>query len=121
MNFYIEFPIKKGSETPHLINLIQQETTEGYLFKFTHNAYGETMEAYPNDEFDIAGGYISFPINSLLAEETAHIRVEWTWYKSSGTILSQEKDERYAEGDYTKNGFEHMPTGLRDITKALVR
>ena len=121
MNFYIEFPIKKGSETPHLINLIQQETTEGYLFKFTHNAYGETMEAYPNDEFDIAGGYISFPINTVVKENEANLRVEWTWYKTYGVITSTETEIKGIERTYKKDGFEHMPKTQTQKTMAVIR
>lgn len=121
MNLYVIFPMKNNSETPHMVNLVQKETEKGYLFRLTHNSYGENLEEGKAEEYVMAGGYISFPINSLLAEETAHIRVEWTWYKSSGTILSQEKEERHAEGDYTKGGFEHMPKGLREMSKARVR
>ena len=121
MNLYIEFPIKKGSETPHLINLIQQETTEGYLFKFTHNAYGETMEANPNDEFDIAGGYISFPINTVVKENEANLRVEWTWYKTYGVGTSTETEVKGIEGTYKKDGFEHMPKAQTQKTMAVIR
>lgn len=121
MNLYIEFPIKTGSETPHLINLIQQETKEGYLFKFTHNAYGETMEAYPNDEFDIAGGYISFPINTVIKENEANLRVEWTWYKTYGVGTSTETEVKGIEGTYKKDGFEHMPKAQTQKTMAVIR
>lgn len=121
INLYVVFPMKKDSETAHLINLVQKESDKGYLFRLTHNSYGENLEEGKPEEYVMAGGYISFPINSLLKEETSHIRVEWTWYETSGSIITQEKDERYAEGDYTKDGFEHMPKGLRDITKARVR
>ena len=121
INLYIIFPMKNNSETLHQVNLVQKETENGYLFRLTHNSYGENLEEGKSEEYVMAGGYISFPINALIKEETAHIRLEWTWYKTTGTILSQEKDERYAEGDYTKGGFEHMPKELRNITKAHVR
>ena len=121
MNLYIEFPIKKGSETPHLINLIQQETTEGYLFKFTHNAYGETREVYPDEEFDIAGGYVSFPISTLIQENEAKLRVEWTWYKTYGVITSKETEVKGIEGTYKKDGFKHMPKSPTQKPMAVIR
>lgn len=121
INLYLIFPMKKDSETPHMVNLVQKESEKGYTFRLTHNSYGENLEKGNPNEYVMAGGYISFPINSLIKEDTAHIKVEWTWYKSNGTVLSQEKEERSAEGDYTKGGFEHMPKGLRDITKAYVK
>lgn len=121
INFYIEFPVKNGSQTAHLVNLVQQETDEGYAFRFTHNAYGETMEAYPDEVFDIAGGYVSFPINSVIQENEAKIRVEWTWYKTYGVSISTETETKGVEGTYKKDGFEHMPKGAARKTMAVIR
>ena len=121
LNLYVIFPMKKDSKTQHMVNLIQKESEKGYTFRLTHNSFGENLEKGNPNDYVMAGGYISFPINSLLNEDTAHIKVEWTWYKSNGTVLSQEKEEKYVEGDYTKGGFEHMPKELRNITKAYVK
>lgn len=121
LNLYIVFPMKKDSETLHLINLVQEEAKEGYLFRLRHNSYGEKLNTENVNDYVMAGGYISFPINSLIAEDTAKIRLEWTWHKSYGTVLSTETELKYREGNYEKGGFEHMPKGLRDITKARVR
>lgn len=121
INLYVIFPMKKDSKTQHMVNLIQKESEKGYTFRLTHNSFGENLEKGNPNDYVMAGGYISFPINSLLNEDTAHIKVEWTWYKSNGTVLSQEKEEKYVEGDYTKGGFEHMPKELRNITKAYVK
>lgn len=121
MNFYIEFPVRKNSQTAHLINLVQEEATEGYAFRLTHNAYGETREAYPDEEFDIAGGYISFPINTLIQENEAKLRVEWTWYKTYGVITSTETEVKGIEGTYKKDGFEHMPKSPTQKPMAVIR
>ena len=69
----------------------------------------------------MAGGYISFPVNSLVTEDVAKIRLEWTWHKAYGNVLSTETEVMHKEGEYEKGGFDHMPKGLRDMTKALVR
>ena len=121
LNLYVIFPMKKDSETSHLINLVQKESKEGYTFRLTHNSYDENLEKGDPNEYVMAGGYISFPINSIIEEDTARVRLEWNWYKSYGTVLSQETEVRYAEGEYEKGGFEHMPKGLREKTKAIVK
>ena len=121
MNFYIEFPVRKNSQTAHMVNLIQKEAKEGYAFTFTHNANGETREAYPDEEFDIAGGYISFPINTLIQENEAKLRVEWTWYKTYGVITSTETEVKGIEGTYKKDGFEHMPKSPTQKPMAVIR
>ena len=107
INFYIEFPVKQGSETPHMINLIQQESEKDYLFRLTHNASGETLENIPSNQLITAGGYVSFPINKVINEKEAKIKVEWTWYKTYGAITSMETELRGIEGTYVKDGFEH--------------
>lgn len=121
LNLYVIFPMKKDSETPHLINLVQEEAKEGYLFRLRHNSYGEKLNTENANDYVMAGGYISFPVNSLITEDVAKIRLEWTWHKAYGNVLSTETEEKYREGEYVKGGFEHMPKGLRDITKARVR
>ena len=121
INFYIELPVRKNSQTAHLINLVQEETTEGYAFRLTHNAYGETREAYPDEEFNIAGGYVSFPINTVIQENETKLKVEWTWYKTYGVITSKETETKGVEGTYKKGGFEHMPKGTAMKTMAVIR
>ena len=121
MNFYIEFPVRKNSQTAHLINLVQEEATEGYAFRLTHNAYGETREAYPDEEFNIAGGYVSFPINTVIQENETKLKVEWTWYKTYGVITSTETEVKGIEGTYKKDGFEHMPKSPTQKPMAVIR
>lgn len=121
LNLYIVFPMKNNSETLHMVNLIQQETEKGYLFRLTHNSYGENLDAEDSSNYVMGGGYISFPITSVIAEDIADVRLEWKWYKSYGTVISKETETKYIEGKYEKGGFEHMPKGLREMTKAYVR
>ena len=121
MNFYIEFPVRKNSQTAHMVNLIQKEATEGYAFRLTHNAYGETREAYPDEEFNIAGGYVSFPINTVIQENETKLKVEWTWYKTYGVMTSSETEVKGIEGTYKKDGFEHMPKSPTQKPMAVIR
>ena len=121
INFYIELPVRKNSQTAHLINLVQEEATEGYAFRLTHNAYGETREAYPDEEFNIAGGYVSFPINTVIQENETKLKVEWTWYKTYGVITSREPEVKSIEGTYKKGGFEHMPKSPTQKPMAVIR
>ena len=122
INFYIEFPVKQGSQTPHMINLIQQEvqeTTEGqnsqvgqdgktrYIFRLTHNANGETRENITDSQLITAGGFVSFPINKVIPENEARLRIEWTWFKTYGSGSSAETELRGEEVPFTKDGFEH--------------
>jgi hypothetical protein len=121
INLYVVFPKKNNSETLHMINLVQQETEKGYLFRLTHNSYGENLDNGNSEEYAMAGGYISFPISPLITEDSAEVRIEWEWYKSFGNVISKETETKFKEGKYVKGGFDHMPKGLRDMAKAYVR
>ena len=116
LNLYIIFAMKKDSQTKHQVNLVQQESTEGYLFKLTHNAYGEKLD----EESVWGGGYISFPINAVIAEDSAKVKIEWTWYKQSGTSLSQETEPKYIQGTYTKGSFDNAPKTIKAETRAAI-
>lgn len=120
INFYIEFPIKKDSEAAHMVNLVQMETEEGYLFRFTHNAYGETREELQSDDITTAGGYVSFPISTVISEKEAALTVEWTWYKTAGTIISMDTEVNAVKGTYIKDGFEHPAKGTTPATLAII-
>lgn len=117
LNLYIEFLVKAGSETPHIINLIQQEALEGYSFRLTHNANGETLESNPGETFITAGGYVSFPISKVIKENNAKILIERTWYMPYG-------DETEVIGEYLnyiKGGFEHPTKEATSKTMAVIR
>ena len=120
INFFIEFPVKQGSQTPHMINLIQQETENGYLFRLTHNADGETAASIPSNQLITAGGYVSFPINKVINEKEAKVKVEWTWYKTYGAITSTETELKGVEVPFTKDGFEHPSKDATPKTMAII-
>lgn len=123
INMYVMFPYKPDSKTAHMINLVQQECTESgkYIFRVTHNAYGEVMDGTNDSEFVLGGGYVSFPINSFMKEDEATIKMEWKWYVSAGSGLSQATEYKSIEGTYKKDGYEHVPSGLIERTKAALK
>lgn len=121
INMYVMFPYKPGSKTDHMINLVQMEANEGYSFRVTHNAFGETMTEQTSGEFLLGGGYVSFPINSFMTEDEAKIRIEWKWYQSAGNGLSMTTEYKFTDGTYKKDGYEHAPTALAGKTKMSLR
>ena len=121
INFYIKFLIKSGSQTPHMINLIQQESEKDYLFRLTHNAAGETLENIPSNQLIAAGGYVSFPINKLIKENEAEVNVEYTRYKTYGAGISTETELKTIEGIYVKGGFEQPSGNTPSKTIAVIR
>lgn len=132
INFFIEFPGRYQSQTPHMINLIQmeeQETPEAqkshegiksYTFRLTHNAYGDTLENIPSHQLIPAGGYVSFPINKLIQEKEAKVTIEWTWYKTYGASTSTETELKGIEVTYVKDGFEHPSKDATPKTMAII-
>ena len=133
INFFVEFPTKVGSETAHMINLIQQEVQEtsetqnnlqgkkGYIFRLTHNANGETRENITDSQLISAGGFVSFPINKIIEGNEANLRIEWIWYKTYGAGSSTETELKYKEGTFIKGGFEHASKDATPKTTAFIR
>lgn len=121
INMYISFPVKKGSKTVHKIDLVKMEAEKGYTFRLYHNAYDETLENGSASNYELAGGYISFPVNSLIKEDECNLKIEWTWYQSTGSGLSQATQLMYIEGRYKKDGYEHAPSKPSGKGKALIK
>lgn len=133
INFFVEFPTKVGSETAHMINLIQQEVQEtsetqnnlqgkkGYVFRLTHNANGETRENITDSQLISAGGFVSFPINKIIEGNEANLRIEWIWYKTYGAGSSTETELKYKKGTFIKGGFEHASKDATPKTTAFIR
>ena len=130
MNMYVMFPIKVGSTTTHLINLVHEgnmtnpETGEDlsgtYRFSLRHNANGDKIDQSQIVDYIMAGGYVSFPINKLIQEKEAIVKIEWTWYKTYGTITSSETELKGIEGTYVKDGFEHPSKDATPKTMAII-
>ena len=124
LNMYIIFPVKTGSTTKHLINLIHEgaiEEAEGasYNFTLTHNSYGDKLAVDGSVATQMGGAYVSFPLTTYIPEETAKIKLNWLWHQvSAGNNLLFETETRSLEGTYQKTGFEHAPSAI--ATKSLI-
>lgn len=123
INIYAIMPFKTGSKTAHMINLVQQpaEKEGQYILRLCHNAYGETMTETTSHEFVLGGGYVSFPIGSIIQEDEADLKIEWKWYQSTGAGLSQVTEYKHIEGTYKKDGYQHVPEDLTARTKAVLK
>lgn len=123
INVYVMMPFKVGSKTAHMINLVQQPSeNEGqYVLRLCHNAYGETMTETNSHEFVLGGGYVSFPINTIMQEEEADLKIKWKWYQSTGAGLSMVTEYKFIEGTYKKDGYQHVPEELAARTKAVLK
>lgn len=125
INMFVEFPCKSNSKVAHMLNLVQVESSEAnkYTFRLHHNAYGETLNdnSEENSNWVYAGGYVSFPISTFIKEKEADIRIEWKWYITAGTGLTQITETKYLEGTYKKDGYEHVPSDLAERTKAALK
>ena len=111
LNMTIETAHKRGSETAHFINLVQEESEkEGtYTFSLRHNAMGETPSENDKD-YSGATGYVSFPIAGIIKGDSAKIVLKWKSHKFAGggysLIDSEDITEEY---DWTRGGHEHAP------------
>ena len=115
INLYITVPIKTGSDTKHLINLILDETAkeEGtYTFTLRHDASGEILkDGQSNSNMVLAAGYVSFPVSHLIKEDQARIRIKWHSYKLAGqNMISSQTEYHSTERLYTKESFEQVPS-----------
>lgn len=130
MNMYVMFPIKVGSTTTHLINLVHEgnmtnpETGEDmsgtYRFSLRHNANGDKIDQSQNVDYIMAGGYVSFPLNSFIIEKEADFSIEWIWNSPNGDNLTSESELRSVTAKYSSEGFQHAPQTLSLQTAAQV-
>lgn len=130
VNLYIMVPMKSGSTTKHLINLVHEgamtdtktgEEIEGsYRFTLRHNANDDKIVPEQTVDYVLGGGYVSFPLNSYIAEKEAKFSIEWVWHKTLGAGLSSETETRAMSTTYTSDGFQHAPKSVAAQSKAIV-
>lgn len=118
INMIISFPFKDVSIS-HMINLVQQESEEAgtYSFRLTHNAFEDAIKDNIAVGYGVSGGYVSFPINSLMTEEEAILNITWKGFNVNN--LTEVKEHKL-QGTYKKDGFEHTPL-TAPKTKAAIR
>ena len=119
INLFIMFPVKVGSTTKHLINLVHEgEMTDAQTgepvantFRFTlrHNSYEDKITSDQEVDYVLSGGYVSFPLNNYILAEEADFSIEWVWHKNAGAGLSSETEIRSLTGKYSTESYQHAP------------
>ncbi len=111
INFVITVPIKAENGKSHELNLLYEKKENEYIFKIRHDAAGEIYsETETGNTLVLANAYASFPIASIIPEETAKIAVEWKSYIFTAGYLSSQTDEASEKIIYTKSTFEQVPS-----------
>ena len=113
LNMTVETAHKRGSQTAHFINLVQESSEEGkYIFSLRHNAMGETPSETDKD-YSSATGYVSFPIAEMIKGDSAKIVLKWKSHKFIGGGYSLTESEDVTEDyNWTRGGHEHAPREL---------
>lgn len=113
LNMAIEVAQKKGSNTPHYLNLVHDAAVaeDGtYTFLLRHNAQGEVPSEEDRD-FSTGSGYVSFPISNFIKEDSAKIVLIWNSHKFMGSGYSLIQTEMlYHEAEWERSGFEQNPS-----------
>ena len=124
LNILIEFAVKHGSQTKHLINLIHQDVITAdeasaveniYAFTLRHNAFGEV----PNEDdlYSTSLGYVSFPIASLITEDKATLIIQWESHKfENGRYNFYESESASEQFKWERSGFEHKTGIVKSFT-----
>lgn len=116
INMYLIIPVNKDSHIKHMINLVHDQ--EGgksgeYDFLLRHDASGEILkEDNTSNDMVLAGAYVSFPVSSLIKEDTATINVKWNSYivyPETANVVSHKTEEYSVSRPYQKGGFEQAP------------
>lgn len=106
INLLISFPTTPESSASHLINLVHEGE---YNFTLRHNAFGDKIQPDQTADYVMAGGYVSFPLNTFITEKEADFSICWTWYKSESAGLSSSTEVKTLKAKYTSEGFQHEP------------
>lgn len=123
LNILIEFAVKYGSQTKHLINLVHEDvqTAEDaasenkYAFTLRHNAFGEVPAE--DQLYETSLGYVSFPIASLITEDKASITIEWNSHKFDNGRYNYYESETVSEQfNWERAGFEHKTGIVKSFT-----
>ena len=113
LNMAIEVAQKKGSNTPHYLNLVHDAAVaeDGtYTFLLRHNAQGEVPSEEDRD-FSTGSGYVSFPISNFIKEDSAKIVLIWNSHKFMGSGYSLIQTEMLChEAEWKRSGFEQNPS-----------
>ena len=114
INMLLEFAVKEGSDTKHLINLVYNgatDTEEGlknYTFTLRHNAFGDVASEETADQYRISGGYVSFPVAEMIEGDEAAITLNWHSYaRENGWYSIYSSEAKNKTFDWIRIGYEH--------------
>jgi len=101
LNGYIYLAIPNPPENDHAINLLydqERSSADTLYMRVCHDAQGECPEneSYGLSDFQLAGTYVSFPLEGILATSgpSPVVHLEWDWYISDGSLITREKSTR---------------------------
>ena len=122
LNVYIMFPVKIGSTTAHMINLVEVEddNAEEYAFSLRHTASGETLTEENAALYQLGGAYVSFPLSSYIKEDSAKIAITYKWHKEVGNGLSTETEYKTINGEYVREGHDNVPKTINVLNSRKV-
>lgn len=120
INMLLRHPRYPESTQKHMVNLVWTTDGNAYIFNLRHNAFGE-VKTEGGKEMVLAGSYVSFPVASLIKEDSATIMLNWKWYKSAGSAWSSEVIDYSVEYDWKRGGYEQAPHSLSLSLAAAVR
>lgn len=115
VNLYITVPVARTNNKIHTLNFIYDEPEQKdgtYTFVIRHDAAGEVLsETSDNSNLVLAGAYASFPVSSIIKEDSAKIKIVWNSYVVVGENAVSAKTAEYSvERLYNKNNYEHVPS-----------
>ncbi|MBR2064655.1 MAG: hypothetical protein IJ971_08185 [Bacteroidales bacterium] len=115
VNLYITVPVARTDNKIHTINFIYDEPEQKdgtYTFVIRHDAAGEILsETSDNSNLVLAGAYASFPVSSIIKEDSAKIKIVWNSYVVVGENAVSAKTAEYSiERKYNKSDYEHVPS-----------
>ena len=121
LNMYITFPIKHGSQSPHLINLVTDDSkTSGnsYSLELRHNGFGEIWSE-KDDDLILAGAYVSFQLSEIITDQSAELTLQWKQHVIDEMGWRAEVTDKSHKLTYSKDYFEHAPLTLKSKTVVL--
>ncbi len=110
INLYVIFPVKPADKKAHEINLLHELKDGVYEFQISHDAQGEILKTDgDNSDLKLVYAYASFPVNTIIEEDTAKMAVKWNSYIYNGGLVHAQTREITIEREYKKSQFEQVP------------